>query len=92
MTEASVFTWEKYGGYIDYTFGQLLACIRISINPYVDTVLNMKNIYLMYFSNLCHININNESCLNLDSKELLKILTAQLSGDYFILSGNKKLI
>lgn len=46
----------------------------------------------MYFSNLCHININSEPWLNLDSKELLKILTAQLNGDCFILSGNKKLI
>lgn len=46
----------------------------------------------MNFSNLCHININSGSSLNLDSKDLLKILKPRLNRDYFILSRNRKLI
>lgn len=37
----------------------------------------------MNFSNVCHISTNNGSCLNLDSRDLLKILTPRLNGALF---------
>lgn len=45
----------------------------------------------MYFSIFGHINIHN-GCLNLDSKELLRILTPKLNGYYFYLAQKWKTI
>ena len=57
------------------------AARQASLTLTIWRMLNIKIYSQCTFSNLCHIIINNTSCLNLDSKRLIKMSTPKLNSN-----------